>query len=778
MSNSNGPERTFGVVLGETLVCQHTHMVDSRGLLLGNNPFNYSTPLLLIQFALIFIITWSTYLLLRPLRQTMIISQIVGGIIMGPSLLARSSTYAETMFPPGCRLLLSTFAELGFMLHLFVLGVQIDICLLKRIGKKAMAIGITGFLAALAFGGLAIKLVQLITSFKQEVGPEVSIMVAMNSVTSFIVTTSLLNELNILNSEIGRLASSTSMVSDVCGWCTAFFLAYVVNALQSSSFKPMLTVAMMLGYYCILIFLLRPLVIWIVNLTPSGRPIKESHFIAILCILLGNGFIAEYVGQHAGFGSFLFGLSLPGEPPLGALLLQKLGTICSGTLLPVYCTISGFRTEISALDRSSAGMVIIILAGYIGKFTGTILSSIYFEIPFQDSLSLALIMCCKGVIELAIYSLWKDTKFVDRKTFTTLVITMVIMTGFATPIIRYLYDPSKRYMGQKRITIMSNSRQHQCLRVLVCIHNEDNVFPIINLIEASNPTKDNIISVSVLQLMELTGRAASVLIRHTEQPNHSSSKLACSEQIANAFNQYERYSHGRVAVQHFTAIAPYSSMHDDICTLALEEKTSIIIVPFHKKWELDGTVEAAFPFIRIINRQVIRKSPCSVGVLVDRSHGGRSVLTVTSSYRIAMLFLGGADDGEALEYSMRMAQHPNVSLTVVWFRPEKFHPYGSRTNPDSTTRMMSELRARIVGVDKITYKEVRVKDGADTTHIIRVMEDSLDLVILGSHHVPECAATLGLTEWSECPELGILGDMLATSDFQFSVLVVQHYQEG
>lgn len=296
------------------------------------------------------------------------------------------------------------------MLHLFVLGVQIDISLLKRIGRKAMAIGITGFMVALAFGGLAIKLVLLITSSKQELGPDISIMVAMNAVTSFIVITSLLNELNILNSEIGRLASSTSMVSDACGWCTAFFFIYIVRALQSSTFKPMVTVAMMVSYYCILIFVLRPLVIWIVNLTPSGRPIKESHFVVILCILLGNGFLAEYVGQHAGFGSFLFGLSLPGEPPLGALLLQKLGTICSGTLLPVYCTISGFRTEISALDRSSSGMLFIILAGYMGKFTGTLLSSIYFEIPFLDSLSLSLIMCCRGVIELAIYSTWKDIK--------------------------------------------------------------------------------------------------------------------------------------------------------------------------------------------------------------------------------------------------------------------------------------------------------------------------------------------------------------------------------
>lgn len=318
----------------------------------------------------------------------------------------------DTIFPPGCRLVLSTFAELGTVLHFFVLGAQVDASQLKRIGKKPMLIGLTGFMVAFAFGGFAVKIVHYLNASDSEdnLGVAVSTMVAVNSMTSLVVTTDLLKDLNILNSQLGRLASSTSMISDACGWFSAFILSNIIRSLQNSTFKPLLTATIVLSYYCVLFFVFRPLAIWFVNHTPEGRIVKESHFIAILCLVLLNGFIAEYVGQHAGFCSFIFALSLPNGPPLGEILTQKLGTIGTGLLFPIYCAIAGLRANIAVIEPSSASLALIIVAGYIGKFTGTILPSLYFGNPFRDSLTLALIMCCRGAMELAIYSLWKDMK--------------------------------------------------------------------------------------------------------------------------------------------------------------------------------------------------------------------------------------------------------------------------------------------------------------------------------------------------------------------------------
>ncbi|KAK7831645.1 cation/h(+) antiporter 14 [Quercus suber] len=359
---------------------------------------------------------------------------------------------------------------------------------------------------------------------------------------------------------------------------------------------------------------------------------------------------------------------------------------------------------------STAKMEIVIFAGYVGEFIGTILPSIYYKMPFGESLTLTLIMCCKGVIELSIYMI------ITRQTYTLLIIIMIIITGLALIFIRHLYDTSTR-------RTISNSDQNFGLRILVCIHSEENVSSLTNLLVLSNPTKESPIFVSVVQLMEITGQAASILVKHDRQNNSLISNLYCSGHIGNAFDHYESYSEGSVMIQNFKAIAQCASMHDDICTLAVDQKTSIII------------------------------APCSIGALVDRSQigGNPSVLNDNSSYRIAMLFLGGrADDREALVYSIRMAGHPNVSLTVCGVTTYKTNSYQGNLDKE----VLNEFWASIAGKRKIYYKKETVRQGVDTRHVIHKMADNFDLVIVGKYHEPDSPVTLGLKEGSESPSFG------------------------
>ncbi|XP_075633537.1 cation/H(+) antiporter 14-like [Castanea sativa] len=691
---------------------------------------------------------------------------------MGPTLLGQSKAYVAKLFPPGGRLVLLTFAEFGFMFHLFLLGLQIDTCIVKSIGRKTVVIAPTGTIIPMVFGVAAYKILEHAPPSEHVVA--LLVLIIANALTPFIDISGLLYEINILNSEIGRFASSISVVSDACAWFLAFVVRNIGAALKYSSTEPLSMIAMVVGYYCFLLFLMRPLVIWIDSFTPKDRPFEESHLIAILCIVLVNGFFAEYIGEHARFGAFVLGLSLPNGPTLGAIIIQKLEVLCTMLLLPIYCTTSGFRTQLSSIANASAAKTeLIIFAGYFGKFIGTILPSIYFKIPFKESLTLTLIMCCKGVMAITIYSVLRGGQIITTQTYTLLILSMIMATGLATIFIRHLYDPSIRYMADTRRTI-KNSAQNSCLRMLVCIHSEENVSSFTNLIEVSNPTKENPIFVCVLQLVEITGRATSILVKLDKQNNLLASNLDFSRQISNAFDHYENYSQGSVKIQNFKAIAPCASMHDDICTLAMDQETSIIIVPFHKIWAIDGIAEANIPFLRIVNKNVLKKAPCSIGVLVDRGEigGNLSILTGNSSYLVAMLFIGGVDDREALVYSIRMAGHPNVNLTVVQLIASGYNTSNYQNNLDKEA--MDELWASINSNQKIKHEEETMRHGADTTHVIQKMANNFDLVIVGRYREPHSPVTLGLIEWSECPELGILGDMLANSSFRFSVLVVQH----
>ncbi|CAK9164137.1 unnamed protein product [Ilex paraguariensis] len=748
---SSSVGRVPGRYREEWMVCQYTHMTNSMGCSwTGCDLFAYTMPVLMAQLVLIVLVTRATYFFLKPLKQSMISAQLIAGIIIGSSFLARNRMYAEKLFPPGGRLIIETVANIGFMLHLFILGVQIDATIVKKAGRNAVLIGTIGFVIPYALGGLAVLTVPHLVIIDDTLQKSLPFIVTLNSMSTFPVITSLLADLKILNSDLGRLASNTSIVSDFCSYFMTTIMGTIGVSIRYSEWDQLWAVVWIVAFLILIVFAFRPLILQIVKQIPGGQPMKEIHFLAIVVIIMVCGFCAENLGQPAPLGAFILGMAVPDGPPLGTSLVDKLDALNTGLLLPAKFAISGLSLNLFSIERGSSAMItlVVIILGYIGKFAGTFIPALYYNLPFWDAI-------------------------ISHESYALLLITMLIVTGVARPLICHLYDPSKRYSAYQRNSIL-HSHPSSDLRMLVCIHNEDNVPTILNLLEASNPARNRPISVFVLNLMELAGRAAATLV-----PNIRRGKLTSvpsrSGRIVNAFDFFMQHNQGFVKVQHYIAIAPYKSMHDDICTVALDRGANIVIVPFHKQWTIDGTVGVNFPSIRTVNQNVIQKAPCSVGILIDRGQMGvsHSVLNGPSLFRIAVLFIGGEDDREALAYSSRMANHPHIHLTMIWLRPLDHKKYDDETRKNLDSELINQFRANAIGKERITYKEEAVKDAVGTTRLLRSLENSCDLLMVGRYHEPESPLMLGLIDWNECPELGVIGDMLATSDFLFSVLVVQ-----
>lgn len=379
----------------------------------------------------------------------------------------------------------------------------------------------------------------------------------------------------------------------------------------------------------------------------------------------------------------------------------------------------------------------------------------------------------------------------DDQTFTIMVIVALIMTGIITPVVTIIYRPTRRYLPYKKRTIQASKPDSE-FRVLVCIHTPRNVPTIINLLDASYPTKRSPICVYVLHLVELTGRASAMLIVHNTRKSGRPAlnrTQAQSDHIINAFENYEQHV-DCVSVQPLTAISPYSTMHEDICNLAEDKRVAFIIIPFHKQQTVDGGMEATNPAFRLVNQNVLANAPCSVGILVDRGLNGsnRVASNKTSQYNIIVLFFGGQDDREALSYAWRMSEHPGVSLTVMRFiaREESVEPKadGNSTMEIETDRerqldeeYINEFISKNANTESITYTQKILNNGEETVAAIRSMDDAHDLFIVGRGEAHMSPLTAGMTDWSECPELGAIGDLLASSDFAAtaSVLVVQQF---
>ncbi|KAL5698422.1 Cation/H(+) antiporter 15 [Ranunculus cassubicifolius] len=791
-----------------SVVCYAPSMVTTNGVWQGDNPIDFALPVFILQTTLIVVITRVLVFILKPLRQPRVIAEILGGIILGPSVLGHWKFFTDSIFPLRSVMVLETMANLGLLYFLFLVGVEMDLEVIKRTGKKACVIAVCGMIVPFVIGTACASMIGGPdkpvghTSYLLFLGVAVS-------VTAFPVLARILAELKLLNTELGRIAMSAAVINDMCAW----IILAIAIALADKATAPWASFGVIgssVIFVLVCVFIVRPAIGWIIRRTPEGENVSDVYICLILTGVMISGFITDIIGTHSIFGAFVYGLVIP-NGPLGASLIEKLEDFVSGLLLPLFFAISGLRTNLVSLNtnRSHWGLLLVIIVlACLAKVGITTLLAIYYQMPLLEGFALGLLMNTKGLIEMIVLNVGKDQQVLDDASFAIMVLVAMVTTSIITPTITLIYKPARRYVPYKRRTIQTLKPDSE-LRILACIHTPRNVPTIINLLEASHPTKRSPIYVYALHLVELTGRASAMLIVHNTRKSGGSAinrTQAQSDHIINAFENYEQHA-GGVSVQPLTAISPYATMHEDICNLAEDKRVAFIIVPFHKQQTVDGAMEATNPAYRTINQNVLANAPCSVGILVDRGLGGSTRVAASHiSHHVVVLFFGGPDDREALSYASRMAEHPGINLSILRFIPgeEALESTYRRNESVSSTATASAtdnkdqsiltvvtdndkekqndedfinaFRLKTANNESIVYTEKIVNNAEETVAAIRGIDSVHDLYVVGRGQGIS-PLTAGLTEWSECPELGAIGDLLASSDFAatVSVLVVQQY---
>ncbi|XP_077210717.1 cation/H(+) antiporter 15-like [Tasmannia lanceolata] len=787
MANKTGSGNVRGSTQPYT-VCYSLNMIVSDGIWHGDNPMNYALPLFIVQLTLIFLTTRTLVFILKPLRQPRVIGEILGGILLGPSCLGKvAGNFVQTyLFPDRGVTVLETMANVGLLYFLFMVGVEMDITMFRRAGKKALVIALAGLILPFMIGTSTSFFLRNAISKTPHQGSFLLFIGVTLSITAFPVLARILAELKLLNTELGKVSISAAVINDICSWV---LLALAISIAENKGFvfASLWVVLSGVGFVLFCIFVVRPAIWWIIQRTPEGDSVDELYICLILTGVMACAFITDAIGIHSIFGAFVFGLVIP-NGPLGISLMEKIEDFVSGLLLPLYIVISGLKTDVAALtDFSSWGFLLLtVIIACAGKVVGIMIIAFFYCMPFREGLSLGMLMNTKGLIELIVLNVGIDQQILDEESFVIMVFSSLFITVLITPVVAAIYRPARRFIPYKRRTIQRSKTDAE-LRIVACIHSPRNVPTIINLIEASHPTKKSPIYLFALHLVELTGRASAMLIVHnTRKSSPTNRTQAHSDHIVNALEHYQEKAIG-VSVQPLTAISPYSTMHEDICNLADERRAAMIIVPFHKEQTVDGALEATNPAFRSVNQNVLANAPCSVAILIDRGLGGTTRVSASNvSHHVVVLFFGGPDDREALAYAWRMSEHPGVNLTVLRFivGEEAVEPRNELsviTNKEKEKQMddefVNEFRLKNVSDESIVYVEKVVNNGEETVGEIRAMDGSNNLYMVGRGEGMVSALTAGMTDWSECPELGAIGDLLASSDFACtaSVLVVQQY---
>ncbi|XP_004308960.1 PREDICTED: cation/H(+) antiporter 15-like [Fragaria vesca subsp. vesca] len=677
----------------------------------------------------------------------------------------------------------SVWGMTGIIYSLFLIAIKVDVSMVKRT-RLSLKIGALGFILTLAVSlGLGIPLASSIPGIQGGIFP--IFMFTILSFTFFPGVAQALDDLNLMNSELGQLAMSSILLVEIIQWLIYMGQNIATKDNASHSALTFLSVVIMA---LVIIFAIRPLMVWIVKSTPEGQEVKEVYVVAILLGALFLAFVSNAIGCFLILGPILLGLVIPDGPPLGAAIVAKSEFFVSECLLPIFYFRIGFRADIHSITdwKSFTTLQAIIVATYMAKLLAVTVVALCCKISLRNSLLLGMMMNIRGIIEVIMFSGWKFTKLLDDQGYTNLVLSVLLGNMISTSLLHFTYRAHLR-LGPSpkgpRIRNIQSVQRNYPFDILCCIHTEQTIRNLTSILEASNPTEESPICAYIIQAVELVGRAIPVLVPYKKKKEGKKcSRLnSLTHQLMQAFKNYSENSRGPVLIESFTLIAPYKSMHETICRLLDDNHVPFVILPFHDNPSWHMVCNTVTTSIRQFNKNMLQYSSCSIGILIERGLPGPVTMS-HFSYNVAAFFIGGPDDREALALAARMLGNRNVAVTVNRIRivHQGDHNEDEENEARLDDAMVDEFKLSSIGNDCLKWRDIGVEDTIQLTDAIMDSQGDYDLVMVGRRHADNSLRDEEMSEFVHYAELGMIGDMLASPDFcggMVNVLVLQESTE-
>ncbi|PSR84320.1 Sodium/hydrogen exchanger family-domain-containing protein [Coniella lustricola] len=448
-----------------------TTAAPQAGILEGANPvtYNSSNPILLfiVQSIIVIIFCRILHWPLSYLNQPRVIAEVIGGILLGPSVMMRIPNFQESIFPTLSMPIFSNVASLGLIMFLFLVALEVDIRLFTSNWKIALSVGLAGMALPFALG-IAMAW-GLYNQFKDDPNTvEISFGVyalfigTALAITAFPVLCRILTELNLLGSSVGVTVLAAGIGNDVTGWILLALCVALVN--NSTGLAALWALLCVIGWTLFLTFAVRPCFIWCLRKTNSLQKGPTQGMVALtLGIVLVSAWFTGIIGVHPIFGAFLAGLICPHDEGFAVKLAEKIEDIVSVLFLPLYFASSGLSTNLGLLNDGItwAYVIGIIAVAFSGKIIGGTLAARVNKLEWRESFTIGVLMSCKGLVELIVLNIGLQAKILSDRTFTMFVVMALVTTVTTTPLVKWLYPPwyQNKMQAVRRGTVDKNGNQ-------------------------------------------------------------------------------------------------------------------------------------------------------------------------------------------------------------------------------------------------------------------------------------------------------------------------------
>ena len=598
---------------------------------LNNFLHNFQHPLaiLILQILTIILIARLFGWLMNKIGQPTVIGEIVAGIFLGPSLLGLFfPQFSNFLFPIDSLDNLQFLSQIGLILFMFIIGMEIDVGILKKSAHDAIVVSHASIIFPYFLGVvLAYFLYQnfapdtiSFTAFALFIG------IAM-SITAFPVLARIIQERDLTKDHLGTLAITCAAVDDVTAWSLLAVVIAIVKAGDITS--ALITIILSILYVMFMLFVVKRLLNKIAQTHFTRETVNKPILAILFGILLLSSYMTEVIGIHALFGAFMAGVIIPANQSFRRVLAEKIEDFSLVFLLPLFFVFTGLRTQIGLLNNPDLWIVclIIIAVAIAGKFLGSAIAARFVGQSWRDSLVLGALMNTRGLMELVVLNIGYDLGVLTPEVFTMLVLMALITTFMTGPSITFIDFVTKR---RERLKLASIST------------NEDKI-----LISFGPPLAGNRLLILANQMVEKHNDKANITALHLT-PSSDISLQEAEVYEEEGFKPIRELAK-KLGIKVETKYRATNEVSNEIVSIANEESYSLLLVGSSKalfsKDETGGKIKNFFDDCN-----------CSVGVLVDKGF---------DQINNVLLLLHESSDKFLLQFGRKFLMNSASELTII-----------------------------------------------------------------------------------------------------------------
>lgn len=406
---------------------------------------NVQAPLtiLLLQITTILVAGRFMGFLFRKMKQPSVIGEMAAGILLGASFLGYYfPEVSHFIFPPKSLGTLNLLSQIGLVLFMFIVGLELDLGMLKGKTNTAVVISHASIVAPFTLGvGLAYFTYQdYAAEGVQFLSYALFVGISM-SITAFPVLARIIQERGLSKTQLGAIAITCAAADDVTAWCILAVVIAVVKA--GSLWSALYTILLAIVYVLLMLKVIKPLLFRSAGKI-TAAPVPVALLAVYLVVLIASAYLTDAIGIHALFGAFMAGIVMPSDMRFRKFFIEKIESVALFLLLPLFFVSTGLKTQIGLLNTPNLWLLCgtIIAIAVIAKFGVSSLTARYTGQSWKDSLQIGALMNTRGLTELIVLNIGYDLKVITPEIFTILVImalTTTLMTGPLLDIINRIF---------------------------------------------------------------------------------------------------------------------------------------------------------------------------------------------------------------------------------------------------------------------------------------------------------------------------------------------------